>query len=57
MQPFCANPYEVPPICPLSTCLFNPSTRPPPLGRSCHQAQVCDIYGHCVWKEVCAGDK
>src|SRR4051812_29705909 len=41
-------------------CAGSPSPAPPnpptvpPLGTTeCHQAQVCDVYGHCRWQQVC----
>jgi hypothetical protein len=59
MQPACTSAFEVPPICALRTCPFGPTLAPPPIGgrSSCAQAQSCDSYGHCVWKQVCPGDK
>src|SRR5580704_319021 len=53
--PACTNSFEVPPICPLRTCLFGPSLTPPPIGgrSSCGQVQSCDTSGHCTWKYTC----
>jgi hypothetical protein len=59
VQPACTNSLDIPPICPLRTCPFGPTLTPPPIvsRSSCGQVQSCDIYGHCVWKQVCLGDK
>jgi len=59
VRPACSSSLDIPPICALRTCSFGPTLAPPPIGYrgSCAQAQSCDAYGHCVWKQLCPGDK
>ena len=60
-QPLRSSSSEPPPPCPGAYCApGSPSPAPPnpptvpPLGTTeCHQAQVCDAYGHCRWQQVC----
>jgi hypothetical protein len=58
VQAACTSSLDIPPICQLRTCPFAPSLVPPPIGyrSSCGPAQSCDIYGHCVWTQICQGD-
>jgi len=54
-QAACTNTFDIPPICTLRTCPFGSTPKTPPIGgrSSCRQDKVCDIYGHCEWKQVC----
>jgi hypothetical protein len=55
MRPACSKAFDIPPICPITTC--NSLTPPPIVGSgaepSCHQVQVCDSFSRCTWKDVC----
>jgi len=55
IRPSCSNAFEIPPICALRTCPYGSTPKTPPLGGrgACAQVKSCDIYGHCVWKQVC----
>jgi hypothetical protein len=58
MRPACTGPFDVPPVCPATVCPFAPlpfGPQPLPLTRNtpCTQTKVCDLYGHCEWKQVC----
>ena len=61
LRPACTNSYDIPPICPTTTCA-RPTTSslgPPPLAgsrSSCRDQRVCDAFQRCEWKTVCKGD-
>ena len=62
VKPACTNSYDIPPICPATTCARSSTSTlgPPPLAgarSTCRDQQVCDAFQRCEWKTVCKGDR
>jgi hypothetical protein len=61
LRPACSNSYDIPPICPTTTCARSTTSSlgAPPLAgsrSSCRDQRVCDAFQRCEWKTVCRGD-
>ncbi len=55
MMASCSNSFDIPPICPATTCA-RPSVMPSPpltMGSTCRDQQVCDKFNRCQWINSC----
>lgn len=56
MLPSCSNTFDIPPICPATTCSRPSVTPSPPLttrSTNCRDEQVCDQFNRCQWRNSC----
>lgn len=51
----CSSTFDIPPICPATSCSRPSVTPSPPLTTrsSCRDEQVCDKFNRCQWKNTC----